>query len=95
MAKPNQWLEFLYQALASPLGVVIAVSDAQKALQRLYQARAAAQDEALAGLQFRRSPIAPDTEIWIIKAKPDGAQDQNPAGETEEPSSVHGRLGKA
>ena len=48
----------LYTALAEPIGLLLATSDTEHARQRLYQARAKAADPALAGLQFRASPLA-------------------------------------
>lgn len=61
-------LEYLYQALASPIGIVLHVSDFNLARQRLYQARASAADPALAGLQFRASRVDPQ-ELWIVKGQ--------------------------
>lgn len=58
--------EILYQALASPLGLVLQVSNFTTANQALYRARAAVGDPALAVLQFRRNPDNPN-ELWIVK----------------------------
>ena len=60
-------LELCYQALASPIGIVISVSDFASVQQKLYTARRKSGDPDLACLQFRRSPTAPETEIWIVK----------------------------
>lgn len=68
MSKPDTWLDFWYQALGAKIGVVVAVSDVPKAIQRLYQVRAKAQDTALQGLQVRRSPVLPNEEIWLLKS---------------------------
>lgn len=65
MANPN--ITLLYQAMASPLGLVLSVSDFTQASQALYKARRDTQDPDLAVLQFRRSPFSPDTEIWLVK----------------------------
>lgn len=59
-------LEILYQAAASPCGVVVLTDNVQLALQRFYKARKAANDEALSCLQLRRNPQKPEEEIWII-----------------------------
>ena len=59
-------LEILYQAVASPLGLVVKTSDFQLAQQRLYKARRESGDLELDRLQFRHSPHAPD-ELWIVK----------------------------
>lgn len=60
-------LELCYQALASPIGIVVSVSDFGSAQQRLYSARKRSGDPDLACLQFRRSPTNPESEIWIVK----------------------------
>lgn len=49
----TNWQELLYQALASPLGLLLQSSDPEKCRQRLYAARRAASDQALDLLQFR------------------------------------------
>lgn len=64
------WLSFWYQALASPLGVSLAVSDIDHAKQALYRARAAANDPQLSKLQLRVSPVLPKEELWIVKTFP-------------------------
>lgn len=61
-------LSLLYQALASPIGIVLEVSDYVRASQRLYRARSEAHDPALVQLQFRHSPYDPEHELWIVKA---------------------------
>lgn len=63
----EQERELLYRAMASPLGLVIAVSDFSLAQQRLYKARRDLSDPDLAKLQFRRSPLKPEAELWIVK----------------------------
>jgi hypothetical protein len=65
--EPTIWLEFLYDALHSEHGIVIAVSDIVRGKQALYRARADAKDPALDTLKISVSPIAPDTELWIRK----------------------------
>lgn len=66
MAQGNE-LELLYQAAGTTLGIVISVSDFEKARQKLYQAKVKAADPELNCLQFRRSPFEPETELWIVK----------------------------
>lgn len=75
MPKPADWLDFWYRALGAKIGVVVAVSDVPKAIQRLYQVRAKAQDPALQGLQVRRSPILPNEEVWLLKSAEKKASD--------------------
>lgn len=69
MAKLGE-LEFLYQAMATPYGVVLEVSDFKLAQQRLYKARRESGDPELGCLQIRRSPYQPDNELWLVKGPP-------------------------
>ncbi|HUP79527.1 MAG TPA: hypothetical protein VM260_13330 [Pirellula sp.] len=66
MTEPN-YLEFLYDALQSPFGIVLAVDDPNRVKQALYRARVKSGDSSLAGLQIRVSPILPHEELWIVK----------------------------
>ena len=59
-------LALLYEALASPLGIVVRVSNFATANQMLYKARKDCGDPALQCLQFRASPHA-DDELWIVR----------------------------
>lgn len=56
----------LYDALSSPIGLLLRCSEPHKGRQRLYEARRAAADPALARLQFRLSPALPQ-HIAITK----------------------------
>lgn len=58
----------LYSALASEIGLIVQVSDYQLCLQRLYNERRKCADPLLDQLQFRRSPVNPANEIWIMKS---------------------------
>jgi hypothetical protein len=60
-------IEYLYQALASPIGIVLEVSDVGIAQQRLYKARRDSGDPELDRLQLRRSPFLPESELWVVK----------------------------
>lgn len=86
MVKVN-WLEFWYEALVAEEGIVVAVSDVPKAIQRLYQARAKSGDPDLAGLAIRKSPTKPTEEVWLVKVEakakepPDGQEISHPARE--------------
>lgn len=71
MGKVDSYLEFWYQAAASPRGIVLAVSDVSIAKQRLYQARSKANDPSLSGISVRTSPVLKDEELWLIKQVPD------------------------
>lgn len=59
-------IHYLYQALTTPLGVCLQVSDVEAVRQRLYTARREAADPLLDALALVPSPTAPD-ELWIVK----------------------------
>lgn len=72
----------LYQALASPTGLLLRTSDGPRTRQRLYEARRASADPALAVLQFRLTPqqangvaitkgALPDTSFEQLALAPD------------------------
>lgn len=65
--------QFLYQALAEPIGLLLRTSDVPRARTRLYAARKALADPALAGLQIRMSPL-PEGDIIIVKGGAASAQ---------------------
>lgn len=65
--------EVLYEALASPLGIVLLVDDVERARQTLYRLRREAADPDLQQLALAPSPEAPTTELWIIKKDKAGA----------------------
>lgn len=59
-------IHYLYQALTTPLGVCLQVSDVDSVRQRLYAARREACDPALDALALVPSPTALD-ELWVVK----------------------------
>lgn len=62
-----EYAEFLYRALAHPLGIVIATNNARSAITALNIARTDARDSELDNLAITRSPHAPDREVFIYK----------------------------
>lgn len=66
-------LEFLYDALRSPHGVIIETDDVERLRQKLYAERRKADDESLSVLALVPSPLAPQSELWIVKARPDAS----------------------
>lgn len=70
MTEPN-YLEFLYDALVSQFGIVLAVDDPDRVKQALYRARQKSGESSLAGLQIRVSPVLPREELWIVKNETD------------------------
>lgn len=67
MTSSSDFLEFLYDALQTPFGIVLAVDDPNRVKQALYRARAKSGESSLAGLQIRVSPVLPNEELWIVK----------------------------
>lgn len=59
-------LELWYQALASPLGIVVQTSDRKLMSQKLYAERQSAGDPALSLISIRNSPYS-DGEIWLVR----------------------------
>jgi hypothetical protein len=70
----TDWKLILYSALATPLGIVVAVSDVEAAKQQIYRTRASTGDPSLACLQLRTSPDNPTGEIWLVKGPSHGPQ---------------------
>lgn len=64
----------LYRAMASTLGLAVPVQDYAAAAQALYKTRSALADAELKILQFRRSPINPDGELWIVRSESHGKE---------------------
>jgi hypothetical protein len=65
---PNpQYVELLYRALAAPIGIAVLCSDATRARNSLYVARAKLADPLLDRLQVRVNPLLPAKELWLIK----------------------------
>lgn len=57
--------EFLYDALATKLGIILRSDDPVRLRARLYKLRGA--EPEFADLSFIISPVKPDTDLWIIK----------------------------
>lgn len=57
-------LEHLYDALHSPLGIIIETDDPEFLRQKLYPLRKDRPE--FANLAFVISPTHPDTELWIL-----------------------------
>lgn len=61
-------VEFLYQALAAPVGIALATRNPTAAKALIYSARAQAADPALMGVNILVSPQNSESEIWMIKS---------------------------
>lgn len=59
-------LEALYTALESKTGVILETDNPRLLMQRLYKARAEADDPALAGLTLIPSPLNAN-HLWIVR----------------------------
>jgi hypothetical protein len=57
--------EFLYDALASELGIVLRSNNPVKLRERLYPLRKS--EPEFADLSFVLSPTNPETDLWIIR----------------------------
>jgi hypothetical protein len=62
-------LNLMYQAAASPLGIIVTVSDVHEAKARLSAIRKHNGDSALRALSFIPSPYSPRTELWLVKRR--------------------------
>ena len=76
-------LELWYDALRSPLGLVLETNDTERLRSELYKVRTAADDPQLAALSILVSPANPTGELWIVHRD----YDSNP-GLTEDLSRV-------
>lgn len=65
----SEALELWYKALHcdSPYGIVIETDGLERLRQKLYQARAEADDPSLESLVIVTSPIQGETQLWIVK----------------------------
>lgn len=63
--------ELWYQALAEPVGLLIATNDYVRLRDRLYRARSAMADPALTDLRICQSPW-PDGQLVITRIKAEG-----------------------
>jgi hypothetical protein len=70
-------LSLMYQALASPLGGIVVVSDVQEAKARFGQVRKEVGDSALRALSFIPSPYSPRTELWLVKKRLKPQEDES------------------
>lgn len=63
------------EALRYEYGISVPCSDPQRLRIKLYKERAEAGDPTLAALEFRISPLKPDSELWIrpVRRKVNGA----------------------
>jgi len=77
-SKPQEDLVgILYQALASPIGLLLQTDDPKWATEKLRSTRASCQDEALEVLAFRLVDL-PDGNLVIYKRAPKPAAPEMP-----------------
>lgn len=58
-------VELLYEAIASPFGILVSCEDAERLRAKLYPLRKA--EAAFESLHFSLSPDQPKTHLFIIK----------------------------
>jgi hypothetical protein len=63
-------LNTLYEALGTPLGVVVQTDNPEKLRAKLYRLRDGADDPMLKELSIVISPTMPQSQVWIVKRKP-------------------------
>lgn len=68
-------LHLWHQALASPLGIIVVVSDFAGAKASLMTARKDSGEKDLFGISLLHSPYSPQTELWLIKKAKNGPAD--------------------
>lgn len=71
----------MYQALDSPLGIIVVVSDVTEARSLFREVRRECGDSALRALSFLASPYSPRTELWIMKKVAKRAPEASPLEE--------------
>lgn len=69
----TNYVEFLYRALESRIGIVVQTSDPKLLQQKLYQARRKAANPDFEALTFAPSRVSPQSELWIVKKVPNGS----------------------
>lgn len=72
MTTPTTLLEYMYDALMQPLGIVMETSSPERLRQKLYNLRKQ-HEPTFDNLSFVISPTAPDSQLWIIKKVPDAS----------------------
>ena len=60
---PDLW----YEALASPLGIVVKTDDPAGDARELYIFRKKLKDPDLETISIMTSPTSPDSELWLVK----------------------------
>jgi hypothetical protein len=58
-----------YQAQSSAVGIEISTNNPVSAITTLHQARKKLDDEKLWHFSVRRSPLEPESKIWLIRTK--------------------------
>jgi hypothetical protein len=66
-------LNTLYEALGTPLGVVVQTDNPEKLRAKLYRLRDGANDPMLKELSFVISPTMPQSQVWIVKRTPNAS----------------------
>lgn len=67
MVQQITFLEPWYLALNARIGYVFETDRPKELIQRLYKARKESLDPRLEELSIIRSPVASDSQVWIVK----------------------------
>ena len=66
---PEASLNTLYEALGTPLGIVIQTDNPERTRQKLYRLRDQSDDPMLKELSIVISPTMPQSQVWLVKRK--------------------------
>lgn len=62
-----RFVELLYEALDTPLGIVVRTSDPERLRSALYAARREAMNPEFSALTIQPSKVDPRSELWIVR----------------------------
>ena len=64
---PEASINFWYEALGTPLGIVIATDNPERFRAKLYALRKEANDPMLDSISVVISPSSPGSHVWLVK----------------------------
>lgn len=76
------YIELLYRALDSSIGIVVKTSNVERARQRFYAARKASLNPAFEDITICPSRTLPDTHLWLVRKSP-SANGASPDGQSQ------------
>jgi len=66
----ESFIELMYRALDSQLGIVVQTSDVERARAKFYSARRESLNPAFDDLVICPSRTLPDTHLWLVRKSP-------------------------